>query len=100
MHLAGTVDIDLTKDPIGKDKDGNDVYLKDIWPSMEEIKEEVNKVVTPEIFRKEYENVFKSNEKWNEIDTTDEPLFEWDEDSTYIQNPPFFEGLSKEAGTS
>src|SRR5699024_2486444 len=91
--LAGTVDINLAED-----KDGNSVYIKDIWPSMDEIKKEVNKVVTPEIFRKEYENVFDSNEKWNEIDTTDEPLFEWDEESTYIQNPPFFQGLSKEAG--
>ena len=96
--LAGTVDINLTEDVLGEDKDGNPVYLKDIWPSMDEIKKEVNKVVTPEIFRKEYENVFDSNEKWNEIDTTDEPLFEWDEESTYIQNPPFFQGLSKEAG--
>ncbi|WP_339238062.1 aconitate hydratase AcnA [Oceanobacillus sp. FSL W7-1281] len=97
--LAGTTDIDLVKEAIGKDKDGNDVYMNDIWPSLTEIKEEVEKVVTPEIFRKEYENVFQSNEKWNEIDTTDEPLFEWDEDSTYIQNPPFFEGLTPEAGT-
>ena len=97
--LAGTVDIDLTKDALGKDKDGNDVYMKDIWPSLQEIKEQVETVVTPEIFRKEYENVFNSNERWNEIDTTDEPLFEWDTESTYIQNPPFFEGLSKEAGT-
>ncbi|MFD1413528.1 aconitate hydratase AcnA [Oceanobacillus jeddahense] len=97
--LAGTTDIDLVKEAIGKDKDGNDVYMNDIWPTLTEIKEEVQKVVTPEIFRKEYEDVFSSNEKWNEIDTTDEPLFEWDEDSTYIQNPPFFEGLTPEAGT-
>ena len=97
--LAGTVDIDLTKDPIGKDKDGNDVFLKDIWPSMKEIQETIEKVVTPEIFRAEYDNLFESNEKWNQIDTNDEPLYEWDEKSTYIQNPPFFEGLSKEAGT-
>src|SRR5690625_3285461 len=96
--LAGTVDIDLAKEPLGKDKDGNDVYLKDIWPSMSEIKEQVEKVVNPEIFRSEYDNLFESNEKWNEIDTTDEPLYEWDSESTYIQNPPFFEGLSKEAG--
>ncbi|WP_099158197.1 aconitate hydratase AcnA [Virgibacillus ndiopensis] len=97
--LAGTVDIDLTKEALGKDKDGNDIYMKDIWPTMDEIKEQVQQVVTPEIFRKEYENVFNSNEKWNEIDTTDEPLFKWDSESTYIQNPPFFEGLSKEAGS-
>ncbi|MUK90744.1 aconitate hydratase AcnA [Ornithinibacillus sp. L9] len=97
--LAGTVDVDLTNDALGTDADGEPIYLNDIWPSMDEIKEEVQRVVNPEIFRKEYENVFQSNEKWNEIDTTDEPLFEWDEESTYIQNPPFFEGLSKEAGT-
>lgn len=97
--LAGTVDIDLSKEPLGIDKNGQPVYMKDIWPSAQEIKEEVAKVVTPEIFRKEYENVFDSNEKWNAIDTTDEPLFEWDDNSTYIQNPPFFEGLTKDAGT-
>ena len=97
--LAGTVDIDLSKDPLGTDKDGKPVYMKDIWPSMEDIKSEVEKVVNPEIFRKEYDNIFESNEKWNEIDTTDEPLYEWDTESTYIQNPPFFEGLSKEADT-
>ena len=95
--LAGTVDTDLQKDPIGQDKDGNDVYLKDIWPSMEEIKAAVEEVVNPEIFRSEYDNLFESNEKWNQIETTDKPLYEWDEESTYIQNPPFFEGLSKEA---
>lgn len=97
--LAGTVDIDLTKDPLGTDKDGKPVYMDDIWPSMEEIKQQVEAVVQPEIFRKEYEDVFTSNERWNQIDTTDEPLFEWDSESTYIQNPPFFERLSKEAGS-
>ncbi|UOQ85720.1 aconitate hydratase AcnA [Gracilibacillus salinarum] len=96
--LAGTVDIDLKNDAIGQDKDGNDVFFNDIWPSMDDVRDQVNKVVTPEIFRKEYENVFESNEKWNAIETTDEPLYSWNDDSTYIQNPPFFEGLSKNAG--
>src|SRR5699024_6328284 len=96
--LAGTVDINLSTDPLGTGKDGKPVYMEDIWPSLSEITEEVEKVVTPEIFRKEYESVFDSNEKWNEIDTTDQPLFEWDDKSTYIQNPPFFEELTKEAG--
>jgi aconitate hydratase len=96
--LAGTVDIDLLNDPIGKDKDGNDVFFKDIWPSMDEIKEVVKQAVTPELFRKEYERVFDSNERWNQIETTDEPLYQWDENSTYIQNPPFFENLSPEPG--
>ncbi|WP_058307719.1 aconitate hydratase AcnA [Gracilibacillus massiliensis] len=96
--LAGTVDVDLKNEPIGQDKDGNDVFFDDLWPSMEEVRDEVAKVVTPEIFRKEYANVFESNEKWNAIETTDEPLYTWNEDSTYIQNPPFFEGLAKEPG--
>lgn len=94
--LAGTVDIDLNNDSLGKDKEGNDVYLKDIWPTMSEIKDVINEVVTPEIFRSEYDNLFESNERWNAIETTNEPLYEWSEDSTYIQNPPFFEGLTPE----
>ncbi|GAB4073650.1 aconitate hydratase AcnA [Barrientosiimonas marina] len=97
--LAGTVDIDLTKDRLGTDGNGEPIYLKDIWPSMEDIKSTVQTVVKPEIFRKEYESVFHSNEKWNNIQTTDEPLFAWDSESTYIQNPPFFEGLPEEAGS-
>ncbi|MFT4416822.1 aconitate hydratase AcnA [Fredinandcohnia humi] len=96
--LAGTVDIDLQKEAIGKDKDGNDVFFNDIWPSMDEVKEAVKQTVTPELFRKEYERVFDDNERWNAIESTDEALYVWDEDSTYIQNPPFFEGLSAEPG--
>src|SRR5699024_2947675 len=69
--LAGTVDTDLQNDPIGKDKDGNDVYLKDIWPSMASIREAVQSVVNPDIFRSEYDDLFASNEKWNQIETTD-----------------------------
>lgn len=97
--LAGTVDIDLVTEPLGKDRAGNEVYMNDIWPTMEEIKEQVEQTVKPEVFRKEYENVFASNKKWNEIETTDEPLYKWNDESTYIQNPPYFEGLTKEAGT-
>jgi len=96
--LAGTVDIDLNEDSFGKDKDGNDVYLEDLWPSTEEIQNVIDEVVTPEIFRSEYDNLFESNERWNAIETTNEPLYEWQEDSTYIQNPPFFEGLTPEIG--
>ncbi|KKB44554.1 aconitate hydratase AcnA [Bacillus thermotolerans] len=92
--LAGTVNIDFAKDPIGKDKDGNDVFFKDIWPASEEVKELVGRVVTPELFRKEYERVFESNERWNQIKTSNESQYSFNEDSTYIQNPPFFEGLS------
>ncbi|WNS77374.1 aconitate hydratase AcnA [Bacillus sp. DTU_2020_1000418_1_SI_GHA_SEK_038] len=91
--LAGTVDIDLQKDAIGKDKDGNDVFFKDIWPTTAEVNEVVKQTVTPELFRKEYENVFGDNALWNKIQTSNEPLYTFDETSTYIQNPPFFEGL-------
>jgi aconitate hydratase len=96
--LAGTVDIDLQCEPIGVDKDGNEVFFADIWPSVDEIKEVVQKTVTPELFRKEYERVFDDNERWNQIETSEDALYTWDESSTYIQNPPFFEGLSAEPG--
>lgn len=91
--LAGTVDIDLQNEAIGKDKDGNDVFFKDIWPSTAEVNEVVQRTVTPELFKAEYENVFSDNERWNEIKTSNEPLYSFDDQSTYIQNPPFFEGL-------
>ncbi|MBO3080890.1 aconitate hydratase AcnA [Mammaliicoccus sciuri] len=94
--LAGTVDIDLQNDPIGKGSNGEDVYLKDIWPSIEEVRDTVLSVVTPELFREEYKTVFESNEVWNQIETTDQPLYDFDPSSTYIQNPTFFQGLSKE----
>lgn len=91
--LAGTVNVDLQKDAIGKDKNGNDVFLKDIWPTTAEINAVVKQTVTPELFRKEYDNVFGDNARWNQIKTSNEPLYTWDVDSTYIANPPFFEGL-------
>jgi len=96
--LAGTVNIDFASEPIGKDKDGNDVFFNDIWPSTAEVNDVVKRTVTPELFRREYENVFGDNERWNAIKTSNEPLYNWDSDSTYIQNPPFFEGLSKDPG--
>ncbi|MFL0572125.1 aconitate hydratase AcnA [Priestia megaterium] len=96
--LAGTVDVDLQKDPIGIDTDGDEVFFSDIWPSQDEIKEVVSRTVTPELFRNEYERVFDDNERWNEIKTSEDALYTWENDSTYIQNPPFFEGLSEEPG--
>ncbi|MBV6685118.1 aconitate hydratase AcnA [Bacillus sp. JRC01] len=92
--LAGTVDIDLEKDSLGKDKDGNDVFFNDIWPSQDEVKDVVKSTVTPELFRREYEHVFTENERWNEIQTSNEPLYSFDDSSTYIQNPSFFTGLA------
>ncbi|PSL41078.1 aconitate hydratase [Planomicrobium soli] len=94
--LAGTVDIDLQNDPIGQDKEGNNVYLSDIWPTTEEVNEVVKSTVTPELFRKEYARVFDENETWNAIETNDDSLYAFDDESTYIQNPPFFQGLSAE----
>ncbi len=96
--LAGTVDVDLQKEPLGNDKDGNPVYLRDIWPSIEEVKTAVHETVTPELFKKEYSNLFDSNETWNAIDVTDNPVYDFDPTSTYIQNPSFFEELSPEPG--
>jgi aconitate hydratase len=92
--LAGTVDIDLAKDSLGNDQDGNPVYLKDIWPSNEEIRAAIEAYVKPEMFAERYSNVFSGNETWNNIKAHDSELYDWQPDSTYIQLPPFFEGLS------
>ncbi|EHC9925954.1 aconitate hydratase AcnA [Staphylococcus pseudintermedius] len=94
--LAGTVDIDLHSEALGQDQQGNDVFLKDIWPSIQEVADAVESVVTPELFKEEYKRVYDNNELWNQIDTTDQPLYDFDPQSTYIQNPTFFQGLSKE----
>ncbi len=97
--LAGTVDVDLQRDSLGKDQDGNDVFFADIWPSTEEVNDVLNKVVTRELFQKEYARVFDENEAWNAIETSTESLYSFDDKSTYIQNPPFFQGLSAEPGS-
>ncbi|XRD23457.1 aconitate hydratase AcnA [Lysinibacillus fusiformis] len=94
--LAGTVDVDLQKDSFGKDKDGNEVFFADILLSTEEVNAVLGTVVNRELFQKEYETVFTANEKWNAIETSTESLYTFDDKSTYIQNPPFFQGLAKE----
>ncbi|MHA0858143.1 aconitate hydratase AcnA [Paenibacillus sp. CMAA1364] len=91
--LAGTVNIDLNNDPLGYDQNNQPVYLKDIWPSSAEIKEAIEMSLTPEMFRKKYANVFTANDRWNAIPVPEGELYEWDNKSTYIQNPPFFENL-------
>lgn len=97
--LAGTVDIDFDKDYLSKNQKGEKVYLKDIWPSAEEINEMIGKVLKPQVFTREYDQVYKGNSMWNDIVAKKGALYDFDERSTYIQNPPFFERLAKEVGT-
>ena len=94
--LAGTVDIDLATEPLGKGKDGEDVYLKDIWPTTAEIMEHLDAAVRPDLFHKMYDGIADSNEEWNEIPITGGALFDWKDESTYIQEPPFFVELTPE----
>lgn len=94
--LAGSMTVDLYKEPLGRDKNGQDVYLKDIWPTNREIEEIIQKVVASDLFAKEYEDVYEGNKRWNEIADDSGELYGFDEESTYIQNPPFFEGLKLE----
>lgn len=96
--LAGNVNINLTTEALGKDKDGRDVFLSDIWPEATEVNDYIDKYVTPELYQKYYAEVFNANEDWNAIQTTDENVYEWDMASTYIANPPYFEDMSPEAG--
>ncbi len=98
--LAGTVNIDLTKDPIGYDPNNQPVYLKDIWPSNQEIRDAVAFAMSAETYRDKYSNVFRANERWNEIDIPEGDLYEFDEKSTYIQEPPFFNHLGLKSTTS
>ncbi|MBK1835347.1 aconitate hydratase [Roseibacillus ishigakijimensis] len=90
--LAGRVDLDLTSEPIGNDQEGNPVFLKDIWPSQEEIAEQLASALKPEVYEKLYGDVAHANPKWGEINGTTGDTYQWDESSTYVQLPPFFEG--------
>jgi len=94
--IAGTTDIDLTKEPIGKGNNGKDVFLKDIWPSNKEIQEAVAKAVTAELFQKSYANVLKGDARWQGIKVTKSETYTWDPKSTYVQNPPYFTGITKQ----
>ncbi|HCK10225.1 MAG TPA: aconitate hydratase, partial [Candidatus Latescibacteria bacterium] len=92
--IAGRVDVDLIKEPIGEDSDGNEVYLKEIWPGQQDIADTVAESLKPEMFAARYGNVFDGNEMWNAISGQDADLYGWDTDSTYVQEPPFFKDLS------
>ncbi|GER88719.1 aconitate hydratase A [Dictyobacter vulcani] len=94
--LAGTVDIDLTTDPIGTDANGDKVYLRDLWPTQEEVRNLVQKAVTPEVFSKNYAHVFEGDEHWQALSNSTGPLFDWDPNSTYVQEPPFFKDITPE----
>jgi aconitate hydratase len=95
--LAGSLNVDLATEPLGKDGDGNDVYLRDIWPSQAEIADAMLNSVSREVFQSNYADVFKGDERWAEIAVSGGDNFEWHDDSTYIKNPPYFVGMSKEA---
>ena len=96
--IAGTMDINLATDPIAQTADGKDVYLKDIWPSTQEVAELVEQTVTREAFQTKYADVFKGDEKWQGVGITEAETYDWPPASTYIQNPPYFQGMSKHPG--
>ena len=91
--LAGDMNIDLYKDPLGKSSEGNDVYLKDIWPSNKEIEDTLKKSLNPSMFVKRYSNISKGPEQWQKIKTDDSSIYNWDINSTYVKKPPFFENI-------
>ncbi len=94
--LAGSVDCDLNNDPLGHDEQGNAVYLRDVWPTSDEIKQTIEQVITPEMYAREYDGIEDSNADWNAIRIPEGAIYEWDTNSTYVQEPPFFTTLTPE----
>jgi len=94
--LAGTMDFDFESDPLGQDKDGNDVYLKDVWPSPKDISDTIASAINEEMFTKNYADVFKGDERWQNLPTPDGKTFDWDPKSTYVRKPPYFDGMPAE----
>lgn len=94
--IAGNVKFDLTKDPIGKDSKGNNVFLKDIWPTSAEVQEAIAKSITPAMFKSRYSDVFRGDEFWQKVPVSESETFPWDAASTYINNPPYFKGMKKD----
>ncbi len=97
--LAGRVDIDLESEALGLDRKGSPVYLRQIWPSGREIEENINRGIRSDMYRSKYADILKANREWEEIETSEGTLYEWDESSTYIQNPPYFDNLEREHGS-
>ncbi|MEE3749885.1 aconitate hydratase AcnA [Mycobacterium intracellulare] len=94
--LAGTMDFDFDEQPLGKDKDGNDVFLKDIWPSQKDVSDTIASAINQEMFTKNYADVFKGDERWRNLPTPSGNTFEWNSDSTYVRKPPYFDGMPAE----
>ena len=94
--LAGSMDVDLFNDPLGQDEDGNDVFLKDIWPTAEEVEEVIATAITSEMFTTDYADVFAGDEQWQSLPTPEGDTFEWDAESTYVRKPPYFDGMPDE----
>ena len=94
--LAGTMDFDFDTDPLGRDADGNEVFLRDVWPSPTEVEQTIAENITQEMFENDYSDVFAGDERWRGLDTPDGDTFEWSADSTYVRKPPYFEGMSME----
>jgi len=94
--LTGSMDVDLFDDPLGQDSEGNDVFLKDIWPSPQEVEETIARAITSDMFGSSYADVFKGDERWQSLPTPEGNTFEWDEDSTYVRRPPYFDGMPDE----
>ncbi|MEM9784362.1 MAG: aconitate hydratase AcnA, partial [Pseudomonadota bacterium] len=97
--IAGDLNIDITRDPVGQTPEGRNVYLKDIWPTQKEVAEMVEQTVTREAFQKKYAEVFTGDERWRGIQTAESLTYTWPSTSTYVQNPPYFEGMGHEPGT-
>lgn len=93
--LAGTMDHDFEKDPLGKDSQGNDVFLRDIWPTPQEIQGVIDSVISSEMFKRDYASVFAGDHRWTSLDTPTGKTFEWDTDSTYVRKPPYFDGMPR-----
>jgi len=91
--LAGTMEIDLFNDPIGQDTDGNDVFMKDLWPSEDEIDEVIGKSISPEMYKERYANIFDGDARWQGLNTPEGETFAWDADSTYVRKAPYFDGM-------
>ena len=92
--LAGSMNFDFETDPLGKDQDGNDVFLKDIWPAPEEVQQVIDSSISRDQFIKQYATVFDGDERWTSLPTPEGPIFEWDADSTYVRKAPYFDGMS------